>query len=51
MSSLGALFPDSDDEDGHAFAETYETSEALLGGLRLQVRQYTFHITNANQIW
>lgn len=48
--SLGALFPDSDDEE-QGYKEVYEVSDIEICGITLQIRQYSFHSHNANAIW
>lgn len=52
---LGGLFPDSDDEKGDCeddeFVSRGETQLLTIGALQLQIRQFSWHQANANQVW
>ena len=49
QASLGGLFGgDGEDEE---LEQTFATSVVIIGGARLQIRQFAFHCANGNQIW
>ena len=51
---LGGLFPDSDDEvtqEEEEFVSKGETQLLSIGTLNLQIRQFSWHQANANQVW
>lgn len=53
---LGGLFPDSDDEkdatgEDDEFVSRGETQLLAIGSRQLQIRQFSWHQANANQVW
>lgn len=51
--SLGGLFPDSDDEEteGTGFVQEYSEQTVTLCDETLTIRQYCWHMANANKVW
>lgn len=48
--SLGGLFADSDSEP-EAFEQNYEEQVVNMIDTELTIRQYSWHMANANKIW
>ena len=48
--SLGGLFADSD-SDAEEFEQNYEEQEVTMIDTPLTIRQYSWHMANANKIW